>query len=585
MELQSLIYLFGTITFAIYVGLALWTKASSTKDFYTSSNKVSPIFIGISIATEWIGAASFISIAGVISYLGYNGTPYILGFTGGFVLLTLLIVPYLRKFGKFTIPDFIAQRYYSNKARLLSIVIIIVSSFIYISAQMKGLGIIFSRFFQVDINLGLLTAIAVLFIYAIFTGMKTNNYTQIAQYIIILFAYTFCAIFLSLQLTNSFLPQLAIFSTTTFDFVTPIQTIKEGTSFLIAIDKILVDFGFNSYSKSLDLVNVFMITMALMLGTATLPHLLIKFFTLTTIKDTRKSALWALIFIALIFTTISSIASFSKINLLKNVQNVEYEAYTQGEIKNSDGSINNGKWLQIWQNSGFVFWNDKNEDKKIQINGTKNNELFINPDIITLVNAEIANLPNWTIALLISGALAAILATTTGLLLIIATTISHDFLDEFIYKDNKKYIQKNKRKKIFLILIVFILVVFATFFAIPYYSIVQTVTISFTLIAATLFPAIVLGIFDKKMNKQGAIFGILTAFIFTLCYIMYFLFFDNSTNNMNNYLFGITPEGIGTIGAILNFIVALIVSRLTPLPPKSVQKLVQKIRIPTKIEL
>ncbi|MFX4233000.1 VC_2705 family sodium/solute symporter [Aliarcobacter butzleri] len=584
MELQSLIYLFGTITFAIYVGLALWTKASSTKDFYIANNKVNPIFIGVSIATEWIGAASFISIAGTISYLGYNGTPYILGFTGGFVLLTLLVVPYLKKFGKFTIPDFIAQRYYSNKARLLTIIIIILASFIYISAQMKGLGIIFSRFFQVDMYVGLLSAIGILFLYAIFTGMRTNNYTQIAQYIIILFAYTFCAIFLSLQLTNNFLPQLAIFSTTTFDFITPIQTIKEGTSFLIALDKILLDFGFNSYSKSLDLVNVFMITMALMLGTAALPHLLIKFFALTTVKDTKKSALWALIFVALIFTTISSVASFSKINLLKNVQNIEYESFTQGELINYDGSKNNGKWLQIWQNTGFISWKDKNEDKKIQINGTANNELFINPDIITLVNAEIANLPNWIIALLISGALAAILATTTGLLLIIVTTISYDLWDEFIYKNNKKHVLKNRIKKLTIILIVFIIVVLATFFTIPFYSIVQTVTISFTLIAATIFPAIILGIFDKRMNKEGAFFGILTGFIFTFCYIVYFLFFNNSIENMNNYLFGITPEGIGTVGAILNFAIALIISRLTPLPPKSVQRLIQKIRIPTNIK-
>ncbi|MFY9082702.1 VC_2705 family sodium/solute symporter, partial [Aliarcobacter butzleri] len=471
-------------------------------------------------------------------------------------------------------------RYYSNKARLLTIIIIILASFIYISAQMKGLGIIFSRFFQVDMNVGLLSAIGILFLYAIFTGMRTNNYTQIAQYIIILFAYTFCAIFLSLQLTNNFLPQLAIFSTTTFDFITPIQTIKEGTPFLLALDKILLDFGFNSYSKSLDLVNVFMITMALMLGTAALPHLLIKFFALTTVKDAKKSALWALIFVALIFTTISSVASFSKINLLKNVQNIDYEAYTQGELINYDGSTNNGKWLQIWQNTGFISWIDKNEDKKIQIDGTANNELFINPDIITLVNAEIANLPNWIIALLISGALAAILATTTGLLLIIVTTISYDLWDEFIYKNNKKHVLKNRIKKLSIILIVFIIVVLATFFTIPFYSIVQTVTISFTLIAATIFPAIILGIFDKRMNKEGAFFGILTGFIFTFCYIVYFLFFNNSIENMSNYLFGITPEGIGTIGAILNFVIALIISRLTPLPPKSVQRLIQKIRIP-----
>jgi cation/acetate symporter len=318
-----------------------------------------------------------------------------------------------------------------------------------------------------------------------------------------------------------------------------------------------------------------------MLGTAALPHLLIKFFALTTVKDAKKSALWALIFVALIFTTISSVASFSKINLLKNVQNIDYEAYTQGELINYDGSTNNGKWLQIWQNTGFISWNDKNEDKKIQIDGTANNELFINPDIITLVNAEIANLPNWIIALLISGALAAILATTTGLLLIIVTTISYDLWDEFIYKNNKKHVLKNRIKKLSIILIVFIIVVLATFFTIPFYSIVQTVTISFTLIAATIFPAIILGIFDKRMNKEGAFFGILTGFIFTFCYIVYFLFFNNSIENMSNYLFGITPEGIGTIGAILNFVIALIISRLTPLPPKSVQRLIQKIRIPT----
>lgn len=575
MELQSLIYLFVGISFTIYFGLALWTKASSTKDFYIAQNSFSPVTNGISVAVDFISAVTFIALSGTVSLLGFNGSAYIMGFTGGFVLLALLIVPYLRKFGQFTITDFIEARYYSKFVRNLAIFIVVIVSFIYISAQMKGIGIVFSRIFQLEKDIALIIAIAVAFFYSLIGGMRSTSYTQIAQYGIILFAFLTPVIYLSLDLTNTFLPQLAIFSKTTFAFSSGIQNIPEGTFLLHALDTSLSDFGF-SYTSPSNFVNLFAISLALMLGVASLPHILAKFISTPSVADTRESVLWALIFIAIIYTTLSSLGALSKINVLKNTQGIEYETFINDEIKNSKGAINSGKWLKTWEEINYVQFNDKNSNGKIDINPSASNELLIQADVQTLINPEIANLPNWAIALTLAGALAAALSTITGLILIISSTLSQNY--NFTLKNSffSKIVPK---------FMLFVTIFFATYFTIPNFSIVQTVAISFNILAATLFPIIILGIFDKRTNKQGAIWGMIIGLIFTLSYIIYFLFIVNSEISVNNYLFGISPEGIGIVGAFLNFIVAIILSRVTSKVPDDIILLIDDLRSPTQKEV
>ncbi len=623
MELQALIYLFVGISFTLYIGIALWTKAVSTKEFYIASSGVSPIANGMAIAAEWISAASFISLAGIISFQGTDGSAYLMGWTGGYVLLAMLFAPYLRKFGKFTLCDFIADRYYSDTARLITIISIIFISFVYVSAQIRGVGIIFSRFFEIDVDNGVMIGMCIVFIYTVFGGMKGITYTQVAQYIVMTMAYMIPAIFLSLQITDTFLPQLSIFSKTTFAFDTGVHVIEKGTYLLHALDQSLLDLGFGAYTQPSDILNIFMLTLALMLGTAALPHVIVKFFTVPTVNDARLSAAWAIVFIAIIYTTISSVSSFSRINLIKNVQNVEYKSFIDAQSYHNDGTINNGKWFQAWENSGLIAWNDRNNDGKIQyaygnafdskdgkplfdgikkaqdehrltLNPKKSssneelfknngiaNELYIDKDIIALANPEIANLPNWVIALIAAGALAAALATASGLLIVITSSISHDLISQMIFKDNltKKTTLNEKSELMIARISVVVAILIAGYLGInPSTYVAPTVAFAFGLAAATFFPSIILGIFDKRMNKQGAISGMIIGFTFTLGYIVYFTFINKDSQN---YLFGINPTGIGTIGTLLHLIVALIVSRFTPAPPVSVQELVDKIRIPS----
>ena len=623
MTLETQIYLFVGISFAIYIGIALWAKADSTKDFYIASNGVNPIANGMATAADWLSAASFISLAGIISFQGSDGSAYLIGWTGGYVLLAMLLAPYLRKFGKFTIPDFVGDRYYSDMARFVAIISVIFISFIYIAGQMRGVGIVFSRFIQVDINTGVMIGMGIVFVYSVIGGMKGITYTQVAQYVVMIFAYTIPAIFLSIQITDTFLPQLGIFSQITFAFDTGVQVIPEGTFLLHALDQALLDLGFKPYTQPGNLWNTFMVTIALMLGTAGLPHIIVRFFTVPTVKDARASAGWALLFIALMYTTISSVASFSRINLIKNVQNVEYKSFINEESKNLDGTINSGKWFHTWENAGLLAWNDRNSDGKIQyaaglafeakggkpvfddlikaedghrlaINNksvinqnevTKNNgilnELYVDEDIMVLANPEIANLPNWVIALIAAGALAAALSTAAGLLLVIASSISHDLMGQIIFKDklNNRSTLSENNELILARLSAIVAILIAGYLGInPPAFVAQVVAFAFGLAASAFFPTIILGIFDKRMNKEGAITGIIVGLSFTFAYIIYFTFLGGVPED---YLFGISPTGIGTLGTLLHLIVAFAVSRMTPPPPEHIQELVEKIRIPS----
>ena len=622
MDLQTLIYLFVGISFAIYIGIALWAKASSTKDFYVAGGGVNPVANGMATAADWMSAASFISLAGIIAFQGSDGGAYLMGWTGGYVLLAMLLAPYLRKFGKFTVPDFVGDRYYSDTARLVAVISVIFVSFTYVAGQMRGVGIVFSRFLQVDVNTGVIIGMAIVFFYSVLGGMKGITYTQVAQYVVMIFSYTIPAIFLSLQITDTFLPQLGIFSTTTFAFNNGVQIIPEGTYLLHALDQSLLDLGFKAYTEPGSLWNMFMLTTALMLGTAGLPHVIVRFFTVPTVKDARVSAGWALVFIAIMYTTISSVASFSRINLIKNVQNVEYQEFVNGEAKHIDGTTNNGKWFATWENGGLLAWHDRNGDGKIQYasgaafdgngkpsfdgynraedghklttNGksvadekelSKNNgvanEIYVDVDIMVLANPEIANLPNWVIAFIAAGGLAAALSTAAGLLLVIAAAISHDLMGQIIFKDKKtgRSTLNEKTELMWARISAVVAIAIAGYLGInPPGFVAQVVAFAFGLAAAAFFPTIILGIFDKRMNKEGAISGILVGLIFTFGYIVYFVFLGGAKED---YLWGIAPTGIGTIGTLLHLIVAFIVSRMTPPPPQEVQDLVERIRIPS----
>jgi len=609
MELQSLIYLFVGISFAVYIGIALWAKAGSTKDFYVAGGGVHPVANGMATAADWMSAASFISLAGIISFKGSDGGAYLMGWTGGYVLLAMLLAPYLRKFGKFTVPDFVGDRYYSDTARLVAVISVIFVSFTYVAGQMRGVGIVFSRFLQVDVNTGVLIGMGVVFFYSVLGGMKGITYTQVAQYVVMIFAYMIPAIFLSLQVTDTFLPQLGVFATTTFAFDDGVRVIPEGTYLLHALDTAVTDLGFGAYTKPGNLWNMFMLTTALMLGTAGLPHVIVRFFTVPTVKDARISAGWALVFIAIMYTTISSVAAFSRVNLIKNVQNVEYKAFVNGEIEG-----NNGKWFKTWEQGGLLAWTDRNGDGKIQYgpdaafagkpqfdgtntgeygqrvttngkpaanSGKIENELYVDRDIMVLANPEIANLPNWVIAFIAAGGLAAALSTAAGLLLVIASAISHDLMGQVIFKDKEtgKSTLNEKSELMWARVSAVVAICIAGYLGInPPGFVAQVVAFAFGLAAAAFFPTIILGVFDKRMNKEGAIAGILTGLIFTFGYIIYFVFMGG---DKADYFMGIAPTGIGTIGTILHLIVALVVSRMTPEPPQEIQDLVERIRIPS----
>lgn len=539
MELQSLIYLFVGVSFTIYFGLALWTKASSTKDFYVANKSFNPVFNGASIAVDFISAATFISLCGAFLSFGYDSFAYIIGITSGFVLLTILIVPYLRKMECLSIPLFFEKRFNSKLLKITTIIIVVLVSFIYISAQLKGVGIIFSRIFQLDLSTALLIGMCITLFYAFIGGMKNIAYTQIAQYIIILFSFMTPIFFLTIEFTNSYLPQLAIFSK---------SAIYEERYLIEVFEQTLNDYGFKSFSE-FNVLNSLLIAISLSLGVASLPHILIKFFSTPTVNDARKSSFWALVFISVIYTSISSLFILSTLNLVKNTNNLEYDAFINNEIEG-----NEGKWLKTWEKTGLVKFEDFNKNNKIDLKYENNiSELSINPDALSLLTPEIANLPNWVISLVLAGALAATLSTITGLILIIKTTISYELLKENFSKNNII------ARVIFSKLLIVLIIVLATLFYIPNYTILQTVAIAFTICAATLFPTLVLGIFYKKTNKIGAIFGVISSLFFTLSYCIYFLYINSSSN----YFFGISSEAIGSISAILNILITVIVSKLT----------------------
>ncbi|WP_141047199.1 VC_2705 family sodium/solute symporter [Aliarcobacter cryaerophilus] len=539
MELQSLIYLFVGVSFTIYFGLALWTKASSTKDFYIANKSFNPVFNGASIAVDFISAATFISLCGAFLSFGYDSFAYIIGITSGFVLLTILIVPYLRKMECLSIPLFFEKRFNSKLLKITTIIIVVLVSFIYISAQLKGVGIIFSRIFQLDLSTALLIGMCITLFYAFIGGMKNIAYTQIAQYIIILFSFMTPIFFLTIEFTNSYLPQLAIFSK---------SAIYEERYLIEVFEQTLNDYGFKSFS-GFNVLNSLLIAISLSLGVASLPHILIKFFSTPTVNDARRSSFWALVFISVIYTSISSLFILSTLNLVKKTNSVEYDAFINNEIEG-----NEGKWLKTWEKTGLVKFEDFNKNNKIDLKYENNiSELSINPDVLSLLTPEIANLPNWVISLVLAGALAATLSTITGLILIIKTTISYELLKENFSKNNII------ARVIFSKLLIVLIIVLATLFYIPNYTILQTVAIAFTICAATLFPTLVLGIFYKKTNKIGAIFGVISSLFFTLSYCIYFLYINSSSN----YFFGISSEAIGSIGAILNILITVIVSKLT----------------------
>eukprot|EP01029_Cantina_marsupialis_P005332 TRINITY_DN15766_c0_g1_i1.p1 TRINITY_DN15766_c0_g1~~TRINITY_DN15766_c0_g1_i1.p1 ORF type:complete len:626 (-),score=126.35 TRINITY_DN15766_c0_g1_i1:218-2095(-) len=616
MELQSLIYLFVGVSFAIYIGIALWAKAGSTKDFYVAGGGVHPVANGMATAADWMSAASFISMAGIIAFKGSDASAYLMGWTGGYVLLAMLLAPYLRKFGKFTVPDFVGDRYYSNVARTVAVVCVIFISFTYVAGQMRGVGIVFSRFLQVDVNTGVLIGMAIVFFYSVLGGMKGITYTQVAQYCVMIMAYLIPAIFLSLQVTDTFFPQLALFGQTTFAFDDGVKVIPEGTYLLHALDTAITDLGFKAYTEPGSLWNMFMLTTALMLGTAGLPHVIVRFFTVPTVKDARISAGYALVFIAIMYTTASSVAAFSRLNLIKNVQNVEYKAFVAGDLTHADGTPNDGGWFKTWEQGGLLAWTDRNGDGKIQyapgaafegakgkpaFDGTNTgpngerattngkalentgkieNELYVDRDIMVLANPEIANLPNWVIAFIAAGGLAAALSTAAGLLLVIASAISHDLMGQVIFRDPETGKSKlnEKTELMWARVSAVVAICVAGYLGInPPGFVAQVVAFAFGLAAAAFFPTIILGIFDKRMNKEGAIAGIITGLVFTFGYIIYFVFLGGSKED---YFLGIAPTGIGTVGTILHLIVAFVVSRMTPEPPQEIQELVESIRLP-----
>ena len=554
MDAQFWTYLLVGVTFSLYIGIAIWSRAQSTKEFYIASGGIHPVLNGMATAADWMSAASFISMAGIISFLGYGGSQYLMGWTGGYVLLALCLAPYLRKFGKFTVPDFIGERYYSKNARTIALICAIFVSFTYVVGQMKGVGVAFSRFLEIPYDLGVIIGIGIVFFYAVLGGMKGITYTQVAQYCVLIFAFTVPAIFISLQATGNPIPQIGFGSKTT-----------DGVYLLEKLNQLSVDLGFEKYTdiNQTTLINVFFITAALMFGTAGLPHVIVRFFTVPKVRDARISAGWALLFISFLYTTAPAIAAFAKVNLINTVSNAQYS-----EVP---------KWFKNWENTGLLQFDDKNADGVIQyVADEQVNELTIDRDIMVLANPEIANLPPWVIGLIVAGGLAAALSTAAGLLLVISTSISHDLL--------KKNINPNISEKgeLWAARISIAVAVVAAGLAglNPPGFVAEVVALAFGLAASSFFPAIILGIFDKRMNKEGALSGMIVGVVFTTIYIFYFKPQLGGPGLPKDYLFGISPEGIGTIGMIINFIVSLVVSRLTKPTPENIKELVESIRYP-----
>jgi cation/acetate symporter len=558
MSVQAWTYLIVGASFALYIGIAIWSRVGSTREFYVAGGGVSPVANGMATAADWMSAASFISMAGLISFMGYDGAVYLMGWTGGYVLLALLLAPYLRKFGKYTIPDFVGDRYYSDTARLVAVVCAIFVSFTYVAGQMRGVGIVFSRFLEVDINTGVIIGMAIVFFYAVLGGMKGITYTQVAQYCVLIFAYMVPAIFISILLTGHFIPQLGFGG-----------TLDGSSTFLLdKLDGLNQELGFAAYTDGTkSTIDVFAITAALMIGTAGLPHVIVRFFTVPKVRDARRSAGWALLFIAILYTTAPAVAAFARLNMIQTINGEDGRGTLRTEAP---------QWINNWEQTGLIKWEDKNGDGRMFYAAGAENEMTIDRDIMVLANPEIANLPAWVIALVAAGGLAAALSTAAGLLLVISSAISHDLL--------KKVVMPNiteKQELLFARIAAAGAVCVAGLLGIyPPGFVAQVVAFAFGLAAASFFPAIFLGIFDKRANRPGAISGMVVGITFTAAYIIYFKFINPGANNADNWLFGISPEGIGVIGMLLNFAVTYAISHLTAPPPQEIQDLVDHIRVP-----
>ena len=582
MSTQVLTYIFVGATFALYIGIAIWSKAKSTNDFYVAGKGVHPVANGMATAADWMSAASFLSMAGLIAFLGKDGSVYLMGWTGGYVLLALLLAPYLRKFGKFTVPDFIGERYYSKTARKIAVLCLIFISFTYIAGQMRGVGIVFSRFLEVDITTGVIVGMAIVFFYAVLGGMKGITYTQVAQYCVLIFAYLVPAIFISILMTGEIIPQIGFGS----------KLVDSPTYLLDKLDQVTKDLGFAAYTENVkSKIDIFCITAALMFGTAGLPHVIVRFFTVPNVGAARQSAGYALIFIALLYTTAPAVSAFARMNLIDSIQDQPYKS--------------SPAWFQNWEEIGLIAWKDKNEDGVIQYsagnalenvkpnftgvrgeNGERlvsnlqdfsnENEIYIDRDIIVLANPEIAQLPGWVIALVAAGGLAAALSTAAGLLLVISSSVSHDLLKK-TYMPQITERQELRYARISAAIAIGIAGIFGIY---PPAFVAQVVAFAFGLAAATFFPALFLGIFYKRLNKEGAIAGMITGLIFTASYIIYFKFINPDINNTESWFMGVSPEGVGALGMILNFAVALTISSFTKGPPEEVLDLVDEIRKP-----
>ena len=553
MELQYWIWIAVGLSFSLYIGIAIWSRAGSTKEFYVAGGGVHPIANGMATAADWMSAASFISMAGIISFGGYDGSVYLMGWTGGYVLLALLLAPYLRKFGKFTVPDFIGDRYYSNTARSVAVFCALIVSFTYIAGQMRGVGVVFSRYLEVDIVTGVLIGMGIVLFYAVLGGMKGITYTQVAQYCVLIFAFMVPAVYISFLVTGNVIPQLGFGSSG-----------ADGVYLLDKLDGLHRELGFHEYtSGSKSMLDVFCITMALMVGTAGLPHVIVRFFTVKKVSDARKSAGWALLFIAILYTTAPAIAVFSRTNLIETVSNQPYEEMPE--------------WFDKWETTGLLGFKDKNEDGLIQYTAdTTTNELTVDADIMVLANPEIAQLPNWVIALLAAGALAAALSTAAGLLLVISSAVSHDLLKKMVMPKISE-----KGELIAARIAATGAVCLAGYFGInPPGFVAATVALAFGLAASSFFPAILLGIFSKRINKEGAISGMLVGVLLMLFYMLKFKLGWFGGGTKADWWFGISPEGFGSIAMIANFVVTLVVSRQTPAPSKDIQELVVNIRRP-----
>lgn len=569
MGVQGLTYLIVGLSFALYIGIAIWSRAGSTKEFYVAGGGVHPVVNGMATAADWMSAASFISLAGIVSFVGYDGSVYLMGWTGGYVLLALCMAPYLRKFGKFTVPDFIGERYYSQAARTVAVICAIFICFTYIAGQMRGVGVVFSRFLEVEVDTGVYIGMAVVFFYAVLGGMKGITYTQVAQYCVLIFAFMVPAIFLSVMMTGHIIPQIG-FGAELIDAAGN----NTGVYLLDKLNNLSADLGFAPYTDgSKSMIDVFCITGALMVGTAGLPHVIVRFFTVPSVKDARISAGWALVFISIMYTTVPALAAFSRVNMIETIN---------GSDANGVAYETASGWIKNWEKTGLIKWDDKNADGKLYYAAGKfedpasRNEMKIDNDIIVLATPEIANLPAWVIALVAAGGLAAALSTSAGLLLVISTSVSHDLL-----KKNFMPNLSDKKELLYARLAAGIGIVIAGYFGVnPPGFVAAVVAFAFGLAASSLFPAIVMGIFSKKMNKEGAIAGMVIGLLFTAAYIIYFKFVNPTANVPANWFLGISPEGIGMVGMIVNFAVAAIVSKVTAATPLHVQEMVESIRFP-----